>query len=79
MLPATEMPGGIIQSETGAEEFVLLSKETATLAFSLYIPVQTQIHIKIQKILLFKYKYIPRQTQIQGNSCTNTTTGIFSL
>ena len=47
MVPATEMAGGILQSETGAEEFVLLNKEAATVAFSIYIPVQIQIQIQI--------------------------------
>ena len=45
LFPATRMAGGIIQSETGAEEFVLLNKEATTLAFSLYIPAQTQIQM----------------------------------
>ena len=45
VFPASGMAGRIIQSETGAEEFVLLNKEATTLAFSLYIPAQTQIQM----------------------------------
>ena len=42
VFPGTGVAGGIIQSETGAEEFVLLNKEATRAAFSLYIPAQTQ-------------------------------------
>ena len=40
--PGSGVAGGIIQSETGAEEFVLLNKEATRAAFFLYIPAQTQ-------------------------------------
>ena len=56
--PGTGVAGGIIQSETGAEEFVLLNKEAARAAFSLYIPAQTQTQmypVQIKK----EYKCTP--------------------
>ena len=80
------MAGRIIQSGTGAEEFVLLNKEAATVAFSLYIPVQIRTQIQMHPVQIqkqtndFLLKYKSSNVFIlQGKFLCNTTTDTFSL